>query len=74
MHRFNTGAAQPGLQTQAEIGRIDADKHIRGVGKEVLIDTASNAQQFRQAFEGLNETHDREAVHRKQAVQALRLH
>ena len=74
MHRFNTGAAQPGLQTQAEIGRIDADENVRGIGQEVLIDAASNAQQFRQTLEGLNETHDREAVHREQAVQTLRLH
>ena len=40
----------------------------------MLAHRAANAQQFGQALEGLDKTHDRQAVHRKHAVQTLLFH
>lgn len=71
MYGRNTANPQPAFQTQIEIRCIDPDEHRRWIGKQLLVQSPPDTQQFRQMTQDLHQAHHRQPFQGHQATQSL---
>ena len=60
VHGAQTALAQPFLHAEVEVGRVDADEHVRLPGQQALAELAPQAQQARQVTQHLCQSHHRQ--------------
>src|SRR5690606_7929787 len=69
-----TGTAQLEFQAQVEVGRIDADEHVRLRRNEVTSELTAATEQFEQPAEHFDQPHDCQTLHGEVGFQPLGLH
>ena len=70
----NARALEPGLKTEIEVGRIDADEHIRPLGNQSPGEPSADAGQLAVVSQHLEQPIDRESLARPQHIEAGGLH
>ena len=68
------GGAQAPFERKVEVRRVDPDEDVGGVGHEALRETAPLGDELDEAAGGLEQAHDREALHREEGIEPESLH